>query len=63
MFRKYKVLTPERLVDSDVHCALLLCAMRAFREAEAQAGQDASREGRLLAEFAELVVLPGSKSR
>jgi hypothetical protein len=63
MFWKREVITPQRLTNSDVRCTLLLSAMRAFREAEAQRGQDASREGRLMAEFAELVVFPGSSQR
>jgi hypothetical protein len=63
MFWKREVTTPQRLTNSDVRCTLLLAAMRAFREAEAQAGQDASREGRLMAEFAELVVFPAGKER
>jgi hypothetical protein len=46
-----------RMTDSDVRCTLLLAAMRAFREAEAQ-NDLARREGPLMAEFAELVVLP-----
>jgi hypothetical protein len=45
------------MTDSDVRCTLLLAAMRAFREAEAQK-ELAAREGPLMAEFAELVVLP-----
>jgi hypothetical protein len=45
------------MTDSDVRCTLLLAAMRAFREAEAQKDV-AAREGPLMAQFAELVVLP-----
>jgi hypothetical protein len=47
-----------RMTDSDVRCTLLLCAMRAFREAEAARGRQGGREANLMAEFAELVVLP-----
>jgi len=63
MFWKREVTNLERLTNSDVRCTLLLTAMRAFREAEAEANQDTSREGRLMAEFAELVVCPVSKDR
>ena len=65
MFWKREVTTPQRLTDTDVRCTLLLAAMRAFREAEAEAGKrrDASREGRVMAEFAELVVLPRLSKR
>jgi hypothetical protein len=51
------------MTDSDVRCTLLLAAMRAFREAEAAQADAAAREGRLMAEFAELVVLPDAGPR
>jgi len=57
MFRHRATPTAPRMTDSDVRCTLLLAAMRAFREAEAQK-ELAAREGPLMAEFAELVVLP-----
>jgi hypothetical protein len=50
------------MTDSDVRCTLLLAAVRAFREADV-AQADAAREGRLMAEFAELVVLPEAGPR
>lgn len=43
---------------SDVRCALLLAAMRAFREAELEAARNPLREALALAEFAEIVVPP-----
>jgi len=58
MFWKRELNPQVRLTDSDVRCTLLLAAVRAFKEAEAQAAQDAGKEDSLLAEFAELVVLP-----
>jgi hypothetical protein len=63
MFWKREVITAQRLTDSDVRCTLLLAAMRAFRQAEIEAAKDPSREGRVMAEFAELVVLPGLSKR
>lgn len=58
MFWKREVITPQRLTQSDVRCTLLLAAIRAFRQAEIDGAKDPSREGRAMAEFAELVVLP-----
>jgi len=63
MFWKREVTTPRRLTNSDVRCTLLLAAVRAFRQAEIESGKDASREGRAMAEFAELVVLPELSKR
>ncbi len=63
MFWKREVITPQRLTDSDVRCTLLLAAIRAFRQAEIDGAKDPSREGRVMAEFAELVVLPALSRR
>ena len=63
MFWKREVITPQRLTDSHLRCALLLAAIRAFRQAEIEAAKDPSRTGRVMAEFAELVVLPGLSKR
>jgi len=59
MFWKREAISARRLTGSDVRCTLLLSAMRAFRQAEIEAAKDPSRQGRVMAEFAELVVLPG----
>jgi hypothetical protein len=56
-----KRLLPLRSTDSDVRCALLLAAVRAFREVESS--EDARREDQLLAEFAEPVVVPDLEDR
>ena len=58
MFWKREAITARRLTNSDPRCTLLLAAIRAFRQAEIEAVRDPSREGRAMAEFAELVVLP-----
>jgi hypothetical protein len=60
MFWKREMITLRRPAGSDVRCTLLLAAIRAFRQAEIEAARDPSRAGRVMAEFAELVVLPGS---
>ena len=58
MFWTRDVLTPQRLISPDVSGAVLRAAVRAFRRAEVEAAGDPSREGRAMAEFAEIVVLP-----
>jgi hypothetical protein len=63
MFWKREAISARRLTGSDVRCTLLLSAMRAFRQAEIEAAKDPSRQGRVMAEFAELVVLPGLSKR
>jgi hypothetical protein len=63
MFWKREAIATRRLTDSDVRSTLLLSAMRAFRQAEIEAAKDPSRPGRVMAEFAELVVLPGVGKR
>jgi hypothetical protein len=57
MLLNLEVLSRSRSTDSDVRCSLLLAAVRAFQELAAN-GADARQEDRLLAEFAEPVVLP-----
>jgi len=61
MFWKREIQSYQRLTDSDVRCTLLLAAMRAFREAEAQAAADAASANELMAEYAELVVVPPTR--
>lgn len=61
MFWKREIHSYQRLTDSDVRCTLLLAAVRAFREAEAQAAADAASANDLMAEYAELVVLPPAR--
>jgi hypothetical protein len=63
MFWKRETTTPRRLSNSDVRCTLLLAAMRAFRQTEVEGAQTASCEGQVMAEFAELVVLPELSKR
>ena len=63
MFWKREAIAACRLSNSDLRCNLLLSAMRAFRQAELEAAKDPSRQGRVMAEFAELVVLPGLSKR
>jgi hypothetical protein len=58
MFWKPRVIDSPRPRGSDIYSALLLAAMRTFREVEADAAADRTREGLALAEFAELVVPP-----
>jgi hypothetical protein len=59
MFWNLRVIDLPGPRGSDVHSALLLAAMRAFREVEADTSADRTREGLALAQFAELVVPPG----
>ena len=59
MFWNPRVINSSRPAGSDVYSALLLAAMRTFREVEADTSADRTREGLALAEFAELVVPPG----
>jgi hypothetical protein len=63
MFWKREATAARQPAGSDMRCTLLLAAVRAFRQAEIEAARDPSREGRAMAEFAELVVLPGSSGR
>ena len=63
MFWKREMIAALRPTGSDLRCTLLLAAVRAFRQAEREAGKDPARQGRVMAEFAELVVLPGLSKR
>jgi len=63
MLWKREAIPAQQQSGSDVRCALLLAAMRAFRQAEIEAAGDRSREGLALAEFAEIVVLPRLSNR
>ena len=63
MLWKREAIPAQPQAGSGVRCALLLAAMRAFREAELEAAGNPSREGLALAEFAEIVLLPNSSVR
>jgi len=63
MFWTSDVLIPQRRTHPDASGPLLRAAVRTFRRAEVEAAKDPSCEGKAMAEFAELVVLPGLGER
>jgi hypothetical protein len=63
MFWNPRVINSPRPAGSDVYSALLLAAMRTFREVEAGVDADRTREGMAMAEFAEIVVPPAPGGR
>jgi len=60
LFKRKPAQLEPRATHSDLRAMLLLAAMRAFREAERQPAEPGAttREHLLIADFAELVIVP-----